>query len=52
MLRCQHTLPIDLAPARVEKDFGPGAARAIARKLVVYHRRAGQSTRRKSGPAA
>jgi len=32
---------IDLALAMVEKDLGPDAARAIARKLVVYHRRAG-----------
>jgi len=32
---------IDLALGMVEKDFGPELARAIARKLVVYHRRAG-----------
>lgn len=32
---------IDLALAMVEKDHGPELARAVARKLVVYHRRAG-----------
>ena len=32
---------IDLALALVEDDFGPELARTVARKLVVYHRRAG-----------
>ena len=32
---------IDLALGMIEKDFGPELARAVARKLVVYHRRAG-----------
>ena len=32
---------IDLALAMVEKDHGPELARSVARKLVVYHRRAG-----------
>lgn len=32
---------IDLALAMVEKDYSAEAARAVARKLVVYHRRAG-----------
>ena len=32
---------IDLALALVEKDLGADVARAVARKLVVYHRRAG-----------
>ncbi|KAG1530805.1 hypothetical protein G6F50_017075 [Rhizopus delemar] len=32
---------IDLALAMVEKDLGPEIARNTARKLVVYHRRAG-----------
>jgi transcriptional regulator GlxA family with amidase domain len=35
------TAGIDLALAMVEKDFGAVVARAVARKLVVYHRRAG-----------
>ena len=35
------TAGIDLALAMVEKDLGADAARSIARKLVVYHRRAG-----------
>jgi len=35
------TAGIDLALAMVEKDHGIEVARAIARKLVVYHRRAG-----------
>jgi transcriptional regulator GlxA family with amidase domain len=35
------TAGIDLALAMVEKDFGADVARAVARKLVVYHRRAG-----------
>ena len=32
---------IDLALAMIEKDLGADVARAVARKLVVYHRRAG-----------
>jgi transcriptional regulator GlxA family with amidase domain len=32
---------IDLALAMIEKDFGHDVSRAVARKLVVYHRRAG-----------
>jgi transcriptional regulator GlxA family with amidase domain len=32
---------IDLALGMVEKDLGAEAARAVARKLVIYHRRAG-----------
>jgi transcriptional regulator GlxA family with amidase domain len=32
---------IDLALAMVEQDHGAETARAVARKLVVYHRRAG-----------
>lgn len=32
---------IDLALAMVEKDYSAEVARAVARKLVVYHRRAG-----------
>jgi transcriptional regulator GlxA family with amidase domain len=35
------TAGIDLALAMLEKDFGAEVARAVARKLVVYHRRAG-----------
>jgi transcriptional regulator GlxA family with amidase domain len=35
------TAGIDLALAMVEKDLGAETARAVARKLVVYHRRAG-----------
>jgi len=35
------TAGIDLALAMVEKDVGADVARAVARKLVVYHRRAG-----------
>jgi len=35
------TATIDLALVMVEKDLGPDTARAVARKLVVYHRRAG-----------
>lgn len=35
------TASIDLALAMVEKDHGQDVARSIARKLVVYHRRAG-----------
>ncbi|WP_158928720.1 GlxA family transcriptional regulator [Acidisphaera sp. S103] len=32
---------IDLALAMVEKDLGSDVARSVAKKLVVYHRRAG-----------
>lgn len=35
------TATIDLALAMVEKDLGLAVARSVARKLVVYHRRAG-----------
>jgi transcriptional regulator GlxA family with amidase domain len=35
------TAGIDLALAMIEKDLGADVARAVARKLVVYHRRAG-----------
>lgn len=35
------TASIDLALAMVEKDHGVELARSVARKLVVYHRRAG-----------
>ncbi len=35
------TASIDLALAMVEKDLGLDVARAVARKLVIYHRRAG-----------
>ncbi|MFS8049429.1 GlxA family transcriptional regulator [Rhizobium sp. BR 314] len=35
------TAGVDLALAMVEKDHGQEIARAVARKLVVYHRRAG-----------
>lgn len=35
------TAGIDLALAMIEKDLGQDLARSLARKLVVYHRRAG-----------
>jgi transcriptional regulator GlxA family with amidase domain len=35
------TAGIDLALAMIEKDLGAEIARAVARNLVVYHRRAG-----------
>jgi transcriptional regulator GlxA family with amidase domain len=35
------TAGIDLALAMVEADLGEGAARSIAKKMVVYHRRTG-----------
>ncbi|WP_026621982.1 transcriptional regulator GlxA family with amidase domain (plasmid) [Ensifer sp. WSM1721] len=35
------TASIDLALAMIEKDHGQNVARSVARKLVVYHRRAG-----------
>ena len=35
------TAGIDLALAMIEQDFGADVARAVARQLVVYHRRAG-----------
>lgn len=35
------TAGIDLALALIEADLGPDLARSVARKLVVFHRRAG-----------
>ena len=35
------TAGIDLALAMIENDLGADVARAVARKLVVYHRRSG-----------
>jgi transcriptional regulator GlxA family with amidase domain len=35
------TAGIDLALAMVEQDLGADVARAVARQLVIYHRRAG-----------
>jgi transcriptional regulator GlxA family with amidase domain len=35
------TATIDMALAMIEKDHGPEVSRTVARKLVVYHRRAG-----------
>ena len=35
------TAGIDLALAMIEEDHGADVARAVAKKLVVYHRRAG-----------
>ena len=35
------TAGVDLALAMIEQDLGADLARAVARKLVVYHRRAG-----------
>lgn len=35
------TATIDMALAMVENDFGADVSRAVARKLVIYHRRAG-----------
>ena len=35
------TAGLDLALALVEEDLGPETARAVARKMVVYHRRLG-----------
>lgn len=35
------TAGIDLALALIESDLGPEAAKSVARKLVVYHRRGG-----------
>jgi transcriptional regulator GlxA family with amidase domain len=35
------TAGIDLVLAMIEKDLGADVARAVARRLVVYHRRAG-----------
>jgi transcriptional regulator GlxA family with amidase domain len=35
------TAGLDLALAMVEKDLGEDAARSVARKLVMHHRRAG-----------
>jgi transcriptional regulator GlxA family with amidase domain len=39
------TAGIDLALAMVEQDLGADVARAVARQLVVYHRRAGGQNR-------
>lgn len=38
------TAGIDLALALIEEDFGADLARLIAKKLVIYHRRAGGQT--------
>jgi transcriptional regulator GlxA family with amidase domain len=38
------TAGIDLALAMIEKDLGADVARAVARQLVVYHRRAGSQS--------
>jgi transcriptional regulator GlxA family with amidase domain len=38
------TAGVDLALAMVEKDLGGEIARSVARKLVMYHRRAGGQT--------
>jgi len=49
------TAGIDLALAMIEKDLGADVARAVARKLVVYHRRAGgqsQFSVQLAGPVA
>lgn len=35
------TAGLDLALALIEQDLGPQAAKAVARKLVIYHRRGG-----------
>ena len=35
------TAAVDLVLALIENDFGADVARAVAKKLVVYHRRAG-----------
>lgn len=35
------TAGVDLALGMIEKDFGADLSRSVARKLVVYHRRAG-----------
>ncbi|WP_427307421.1 GlxA family transcriptional regulator [Cupriavidus sp. H39] len=35
------TATIDMALAMIEKDHGQEVSRAVARKLVIYHRRAG-----------
>jgi transcriptional regulator GlxA family with amidase domain len=35
------TAGVDLALAMVEKDLGADVARSVAKKLVIYHRRAG-----------
>jgi transcriptional regulator GlxA family with amidase domain len=35
------TAGVDLALALIENDFGAEVARSVAKKLVVYHRRAG-----------
>jgi transcriptional regulator GlxA family with amidase domain len=38
------TATIDMALAMIERDHGQDVSRAVARKLVVYHRRAGGQT--------
>lgn len=38
------TAGIDLALAMIEQDLGADVARAVARQLVVYHRRAGSQS--------
>jgi transcriptional regulator GlxA family with amidase domain len=38
------TAGIDLTLAMIEKDLGADVARAVARQLVVYHRRAGDQS--------
>ena len=35
------TAGIDLSLALIENDLGPEIAKAVARKLVIYHRRGG-----------
>jgi transcriptional regulator GlxA family with amidase domain len=35
------TATIDMALAMIEKDHGPNVSRSVARRLVIYHRRAG-----------
>ncbi|MFM0037956.1 GlxA family transcriptional regulator [Paraburkholderia strydomiana] len=35
------TATIDMALAMIEKDHGPDVSRSVARRLVIYHRRAG-----------
>jgi transcriptional regulator GlxA family with amidase domain len=35
------TAGVDLGLALIENDLGPGLAKAVARKLVIYHRRGG-----------
>jgi len=35
------TATMDLVLAMVERDIGPELARAVAKKMVIHHRRAG-----------